>query len=221
MGSEMCIRDRYTFAPAANALRVEMFLREKELKLETISVNVREDELFKEPYNSMNPFNCIPFLELENGTIITETISICRYLDEQSNSSKLFGNDTEERAIIDMWNRRIELDGFLPLLHSVRNKTSFFKGKVVPGTRTSITQSPEIVERGIEMFDILLNRIEPHLSKNKFLLGDKFTIADITSHFMFNLSNMLKIDFGQKYKNVYRWKSDLEKRPSNPLLDND
>jgi len=211
----------YTFAPAANALRVEMFLREKELKLETISVNVREDELFKEPFNSMNPFNCIPFLELENGTIITETISICRYLDEQSNSSKLFGNDTEERAIIDMWNRRIELDGFLPLLHSVRNKTSFFKGKVVPGTRTSITQSPEIVERGIEMFDILLNRIEPHLSKNKFLLGDKFSIADITSHFMFNLSNMLKIDFGQKYKNVYRWKSDLEKRPSNPLLDND
>jgi len=211
----------YTFAPAANALRVEMFLREKELKLETISINVREDELFNEPYNSMNPFNCIPFLELENGTIITETISICRYLDEQSNSSKLFGNDTEERAIIDMWNRRIELDGFLPLLHSVRNKTSFFKGKVVPGTRTSITQSPEIVERGIEMFDILLNRIEPHLSKNKFLLGDKFSIADITSHFMFNLSNMLKIDFGQKYKNVYRWKSDLEKRPSNPLLDND
>ena len=211
----------YTFAPAANALRVEMFLREKKLKLETISVNVREDELFKEPYNSMNPFNCIPFLELENGTIITETISICRYLDEQSNSSKLFGNDTEERAIIDMWNRRIELDGFLPLLHSVRNKTSFFRGKVVPGTRTSITQSQEIVERGIEMFDILLNRIEPHLSKNKFLLGDKFTIADITSHFMFNLSNMLKIDFGQKYKNVYRWKSDLEKRPSNPLLDND
>ena len=211
----------YTFEPAANALRVEMFLREKELKLEKISVNVREDELFKEPYKSMNPFNCIPFLELENGTIITETISICRYLDEQSNSSKLFGNDTEERAIIDMWNRRIELDGFLPLLHSVRNKTSFFKGKVVPGTRTSITQSPEIVERGIEMFDILLNRIEPHLSKNKFLLGDKFTIADITSHFMFNLSNMLKIDFGQKYKNVYRWKSDLEKRPSNPLLDND
>ena len=210
----------YTFAPAANALRVEMFLREKELKLETISVNVREDELFKEPYNSMNPFNCIPFLELENGTIITETISICRYLDKQSKSTKLFGNDIEELAIIDMWNRRIELDGFLPLLHSVRNKTSFFKGKVVPGTRTNTTQSPEIVERGIEMFDILLHRIEPHLSENKFLLGDKFSIADITGHFMFNLSNMLKIDFGQKYKNVYRWKSDLEKRPSNPLIDN-
>ena len=119
-----------------------------------------------------------------------------------------------------MWNRIIELDGFLPILHSVRNKTSFFKGKVVPGTRANIDQSPEVVERGIEMFNILLNRIDPHLSKNKFLFGDKFTIADITGYFMFNLSNILKIDIEKKYKNVYRWKSDLENRPSNPMLDN-
>ena len=209
----------YTFAPAANALRVEMFLREKNIKLEKVSVNVREDELFTEPFNSMNPFNCVPFLELDDGTIITETISICRYLDEQFKSPKLFGNDNKEQAIIDMWNRRIELDGFLPLLHSVRNKTSFFKGKVVPGTRTNINQSPEIVDRGIEMYKILLGRIDPHLSKNKFLFGDKFSIADITGHFMFNLSNILKIDFEQNYKNIYRWKSDLDKRPSNPLLD--
>ena len=210
----------YTFAPAANALRVEMFLREKNIKLEKVSVNVREDELFKEPFNSMNPFNCVPFLELDDGTIITETISICRYLDEQFESSKLFGNDNKEQAIIDMWNRRIELDGFLPLLHSVRNKTSFFKGKVVPGTRTNISQSPEIVDRGIEMYKILLDRIDPHLSKNKFLLGDKFSIADITGHFMFNLSKMLKIDFEQNYKNIYRWKLEIEKRPSNPMADN-
>lgn len=210
----------YTFAPAANALRVEMFLREKNIKLEKVSVNVREDELFKEPFNSMNPFNCVPFLELDDGTIITETISICRYLDEQFKSPKLFGNDNKEQAIIDMWNRRIELDGFLPLLHSVRNKTSFFKGKVVPGTRTNINQSPEIVDRGIEMYKILLGRIDPHLSKNKFLFGDKFSIADITGHFMFNLSNMLKIDLEQNYKNIFRWKLELEKRPSNPMADN-
>ncbi len=210
----------YTFTPAANALRVEMFLREKNIKLEKVSVNVREDELFNEPFNSMNPFNCVPFLELDDGTIITETISICRYLDEQFESPKLFGNDNKEQAIIDMWNRRIELDGFLPLLHSVRNKTSFFKGKVVPGTRTNINQSPEIVQRGIEMYKILLDRIDPHLSKNKFLFGDKFSIADITGHFMFNLSNILKIDFEKNYKNIYRWKLEIENRPSNPIADN-
>ena len=116
-----------------------------------------------------------------------------------------------------MWNRRIELDGFLPLLHSVRNKTSFFKGKVVPGTRNKIDQSPEIVVRGIEMFKIFLSRVEPYLSKNKFIAGEKFTIADITAHFMFNLSKILKIDLEDEYKNVFRWKSELEDRPSNPL----
>ena len=129
----------YNFTPAANALRVEMFLNEKSINLETIQVNVREDELFKEPYNSMNPFNCVPFLELEDGTIITETISICRYIEEKYPNPVLFGSNAKERAVIDMWNRRIELDGFLPLLHSVRNKTSFFKGKVIPGTRNEIT----------------------------------------------------------------------------------
>ena len=116
-----------------------------------------------------------------------------------------------------MWNRRIELDGFLPLLHSVRNKTSFFKGKVVPGTRNEIDQSPEIVVRGIEMFKIFLSRTEPHLSNNKFIAGEKFSIADITAHFMFNLSKILKIDLEDEYKNVFRWKSELEDRPSNPL----
>ena len=88
----------YTFAPAANALRVEMFLREKNLKLEKISVNVREDELFKEPFNSMNPFNCVPFLELDDGTIITETISICRYLDEKRVRENRNAHENKQKA---------------------------------------------------------------------------------------------------------------------------
>jgi glutathione S-transferase len=86
----------YNFTPAANALRVEMFLNEKSINLETIQVNVREDELFKEPYKSMNPFNCVPFLELEDGTIITETISICRYIEENIPDPVLFGSNAKK-----------------------------------------------------------------------------------------------------------------------------
>ena len=105
----------YNFTPAANALRVEMFLNEKNIKLEIVQVNVREDEIFKEPYNTMNPFNCVPFLELDDGTVISETISICRYLESIYPTPSLFGKNSKDEAIIDMWNRRIELDGFLPL----------------------------------------------------------------------------------------------------------
>jgi len=207
----------YNFTPAANALRVEMFLSEKNIKLETVQVNVREDEIFKEPYNTMNPFNCVPFLELDDGTVISETISICRYLESIYPTPSLFGKNSKDEAIIDMWNRRIELDGFLPLLHSVRNKTSFFAGKVIPGTRNKMKQSPELVIRGIEMFKILLNRIEPHLEHNQFISGERFSIADITGHFMLNLSKILKIDLKKEYVNVFRWKMELEKRTSNPI----
>ena len=207
----------YNFTPAANALRVEMFLSEKNIKLETVQVNVREDEIFKEPYNTMNPFNCVPFLELDDGTVISETISICRYLESIYPTPSLFGKNSKDEAIIDMWNRRIELDGFLPLLHSVRNKTSFFAGKVIPGTRNKIKQSPELVIRGIEMFKILLNRIEPHLEHNQFISGERFSIADITGHFMLYLSKILKIDLKKEYVNVFRWQVELEKRTSNPI----
>ena len=207
----------YNFTPAANALRVEMFLCEKNIKLETVQVNVREDEIFKEPYNTMNPFNCVPFLELDDGTVISETISICRYLESIYPTPSLFGKNSKDEAIIDMWNRRIELDGFLPLLHSVRNKTSFFAGKVIPGTRNKMKQSPELVIRGIEMFKILLNRIEPHLEHNQFISGERFSIADITGHFMLYLSKILKIDLKKEYVNVFRWQMELEKRTSNPI----
>ena len=192
----------YNFTPAANALRVEMFLNEKNIKLETVQVNVREDEIFKEPYNTMNPFNCVPFLELDDGTVISETISICRYLESIYPTPSLFGKNSKDEAIIDMWNRRIELDGFLPLLHSVRNK---------------MKQSPELVIRGIEMFKILLNRIEPHLEHNQFISGERFSIADITGHFMLYLSKILKIDLKKEYVNVFRWQVELEKRTSNPI----
>ena len=95
----------YNFTPAANALRVEMFLSEKNIKLETVQVNVREDEIFKEPYNTMNPFNCVPFLELDDGTVISETISICRYLESIYPTPSLFGENSKDVAIIDIpWN---------------------------------------------------------------------------------------------------------------------
>ena len=204
----------YNFTPAANAQRIQMFLIEKNIEIETIQLNVREDEIFKEPYNTMNPFNCIPFLELDDGTIICETMSICRYLEELYPEPCLFGINSKERALIDMWNRRLELDGFLPLIHSLRNKTSFFIGKVIPGIRNEIKQLPELVQRGIEMFEILLNRIDPHLLNNQFISGNKFSVADITGHFMMNLSKILKIEIKNDYPNVYRWQNELSTRQS-------
>ena len=129
----------YDFPPAANAQRVRVFLAEKGIELPTQELNVRKDHQFSEPYTSMNPFHCVPFLELDDGTVIAESVTICRYLDETQPGPLLFGKTPQDRAEIDMWLRRFELDGFLPMLHAVRNHVPMFAGRVVPGTRSDLS----------------------------------------------------------------------------------
>ena len=204
----------YDFGPAANSKRVRVFLAEKGIEIPIVELNVREDDQFKEPFTSMNPFHCVPFLELDDGTVIAESISVCRYLEELHPEPSLFGRTPEERGIIDMWNRRVELDGFMPALHAVRNKVPLFAGRVVPGTRTDLTQLPMMVERGTEMADIFLARLEPHMAENAFIAGADVSIADITCWFVINMVNMLGIDVERRYPNIHRWHTEFSARPS-------
>jgi len=202
----------YDFEPAANAQRVQVFIREKDIKLPTEQLNVREGKQFSEPFTSMNPFHCVPFLELDNGTVISESISICRYLEEIYPNPALFGTTAETRAIIDMWLRRFELDGFIPLLHAVRNHVENFKGRVIPGTRTDLPQSPEMVTRGIEMGKMFLERVEPHLAENEFVAGSRFSVADITAFFTVKLTTPLEIDINSSYSAIAAWMHKMSKR---------
>ena len=204
----------YDFGPAANSKRVRMFLVEKGMEVPTVQLNVRDDEQFEEPYTSMNPFHCVPFLELDDGQVISESISVCRYLEELQPEPSLFGRTPTERALIDMWNRRVELDGFLPILHATRNHVPLFAGRVVPGTRTDLQQLPTMVERGQEMLHVFLGRLEPQLSANEFVAGAEVSIADITLFFVINMANRFEIGVAERYPGIDRWHAAFSKRPS-------
>ena len=202
----------FDFKPAANAQRVQVFIREKDIEIPTEQLNVREGKQFLEPFTSMNPFHCVPFLELDDGTVISESISICRYLEEIYPNPALFGTTAETRAIIDMWLRRFELDGFIPMLHAVRNHVENFKGRVIPGTRTDLPQSPKMVTRGIEMGKMFLERVEPHMADNEFVAGSRFSVADITAFFTVKLTRPLEIDINSSYPAVAAWMDRMSKR---------
>ena len=204
----------YDFGPAANSKRVRMFISEKGIEVPVVELNVRDDAQFKEPFNSMNPFHCVPFLELDNGTVIAESISVCRYLEELHPEPSFFGRTAEERAIIDMWNRRVELDGFMPALHATRNNVPLFKGRVVPGTRTDLEQLPTMVQRGKEMLDIFLSRLDPQLAVNEFVAGSSISIADITCFFVINMANNFEMEIESRYPNISRWHNEFSARPS-------
>lgn len=204
----------YDFPLAANSQRVQIFLTEKGLTVPTVELNLREGAQFKEPFASLNPFHCVPVLELDDGTVIAESVSVCRYLEELHPEPSLFGRNAVERATIDMWNRRVEIDGFMPILHAVRNHLPNFKGRVIPGYRSELPQLPAMVERGKDMLNVLLARIDPQLAKSEFIAGPAFSIADITGFFMMKMAKNLEMDIEGQYPNAYRWHQTLAKRPS-------
>lgn len=203
----------YDFGPAANAQRVRVYLAETGIDVPIQELNVREDHQFAEPYTSMNPFHCVPFLELDDGAVIAESITICRYLDETRADAPLFGTTPEERAEVDMWLRRAELDGFIPLLHAVRNHVPMFAGRVVPGTRTDLPQLPKMVRRGKEMATIFFDRMERHMQGRDWVALDRLTIADISGYFTYRMTRPLEMDTAA-WPNIERWFGAIAARPA-------
>ena len=202
----------YQFDLAPASKRVTFFLKETGIKVPIVQLNVRDGDQFKEPFNSLNPFNCIPFLELEDGTTISESVAICRFLEETSaTSKKLFGKTTRERAIIEMWNRRLEIDGYIPLINGIRNKFERYEGKVLPGTRNDLPQVPAIVKRGIESCRILFDRLNAHLHMTSYVAGESLSIADITGYEVVQLAIAIEMNFDE-FEVVKAWHEKLDRR---------
>ena len=204
----------YDFPPAVNAQRVRMFIAEKGLEVPTVEVDVRAGVLHEEPWRSMNPFAVVPFLELDDGTCIGESIAVCRYLEELHPENPLLGRDPKERAVVEMWNRRVELDGFMPALHALRNADPVYAGRVLPGTRNDLAQRPEIVERGKDALAILFERLDARLAASPFLAGERFSVADVTGWFMVQVASRIGVPIPDTCPNAARWRREIADRPS-------
>ena len=201
---------QFDLAPASR--RVAFFLKETGIKVPIVQLNVRDGDQFEEPFNSLNPFHCIPFLELEDGITISESVAICRFLEETNNASKkLFGKNPKERAIIEMWNRRLEIDGYIPLINGVRNKFERYEGKVLPGTRNDLPQVPAIAIRGIESCRILFNRLNAHLNTTPYVAGEALSIADITGYEVVQLAITLEMKLDE-FGKINAWYEKLDRR---------
>ena len=202
----------YQFDLAPASRRVTFFLRETGIKVPIVQLNVRDGDQFKEPYNSLNPFHCIPFLELDDATTISESVAICRYLEETYNMpTKLFGGNSLERAIIEMWNRRLEIDGYVPLINGIRNKFDRYKGKVLPGTRNDLPQVPEIADRGIDSSSILFKKLNTHLKTSTYVAGEALSIADITGYEVVGLATALEININE-FEEIKTWHEKLDRQ---------
>jgi glutathione S-transferase len=197
----------YDGGRAPNPRRTRIFLAEKgiELPIEPIDLGAMAHK--SAAYTAVNPMQRVPALMLDDGTVITESIAICRYLEALYPNPPLFGRAALEIARIEMWNRRLELHLLFPVSHVFRNSHPAMKQMEVPQVPAwAEANKPRIVE-----FLALLDR---ELHDRAFAAGDAFTVADITGLVAVDFMKPAKLAVPDELTNVKRWHADLAARPS-------
>jgi glutathione S-transferase len=177
-------------APASpNSRRVRMFLAEKGISMPLVSIDLAAGEQHGEAYRAINSRRVVPTLVLEDGTAIGEVLAIWRYLEEAYPSTPSLGTSPKDKALVTMWERRMELEGFAAVMETVRNKIPGLKGRAIAGAH-DYEQIPTLVERGRQRIADFYADLEARLGEAPFVAGDRFSAADITA--------VVTVDFATK-----------------------
>lgn len=200
----------YDFKMAPNARRARMFIAEKGLDIPTEEVDLGARGQLDPAYLEVNPMAEVPSLELDDGTIITESTAICRYLEEVFPDPPLMGRNPIEKAQVMMWDRRVEQHGFAAVAEGFRNSNPFFENRGLTGL-IDYAQIPELAERGKARFPAFLDMLEKRLAESEFVAGDRFSIADMTAFITIDFSRTIKGEIGDR-PNVQRWYDAVSSR---------
>lgn len=146
-------------------------------------------------------------LELDDGSYLSESVAICRYLEGLHPEPNLFGRDLHEQAEVERWNRRMELELFAPIARTVQNTSPIFQGR--------FKQFPEYGEEQRAIGYQRLERMDRELSGHQFVAGDRFTIADITALVAIDIGRRLAdIKIAPEFAHLTRWHDAVSGRPS-------
>ena len=157
--------------PAPNPRRVTLFLRDKRLTIPTRDVALFTGEHKSPAIVALNPRGQVPFLVLDDGRVLAETVAICRYLDELHPEPPMFGSDAWQRAETDMWIRRVETTLGAPVAQV------WVHGH--PLTARVFTQIPEAAEAARGKLAEALAWFDAQLAGKDWLAGDRYSMADI------------------------------------------
>ena len=191
---------------APNPRRVRVFLAEKGIEVPTVEVDIGKAENRAPEFLARNPMGALPLLELDDGTLLAESVAICRYFEEIQPEPPLLGIDARDRALVEMWQRRMEFEVLLPIAQTFRNTHDFFKGR--------ITQVPDYGEACRAVAEQRLEWLDGELSDREFIAGDRFTIADITGMTGIDFGAVTGIRIQPDQKNLGRWHAAVASRPS-------
>lgn len=192
--------------PAPNPRRVRMFLAEKGIDLPETLVDMRKREHKSPEYRAKNSLGQIPTLELDDGTAISETVAICRYFEETSPEPPLFGKTATEKALVDMWVRRVEFAVMMPVGNFWRHAH--------PYTAALLTQYKDFGESNKESYKGAQKWLNRELEGREFLVGDSLTMADICLLSTVDFAEWIGLPVEAEFENLTAWRARMKARPS-------
>ena len=197
----------YNNAAAPNARRVRMFLAEKGIEIEYVEVAFDKGDNQTPEFLALNSLGKVPVLQLDDGRALTESMSICRYLEEVHPDPALMGVDAYDRAHVDRWNRRMELEVFNIVANVGVHTIPFFKDRV--------QQIPEFAASQRTAAAGKFAWLDKEISDGRtFIAGDRFSVADITGMAAFGLAEALGIEVDGSLTHLHSWAERMRSRPS-------
>ena len=197
----------YDSKMAPNPRRARIFLAEKGIALPTEQVDIMAFQHKMPEYTAINPFQRMPALVLDDGTVITESIAICRYFEVLQPEPPLFGNGAKEIALVEMWNRRAEIHFFANVAAVFRHLHPAMKELEVP-------QIPAFAEASKPRVAWFLELLNGELAKREFIAGESYSVADITALVAVDFMKPARLTIPDELTHVKRWHAAVSARPS-------
>jgi glutathione S-transferase len=192
---------------APNPRRVRIFLAEKGVTLPTEPVDLGAQAHKTQQFRAINPMQRLPALVLDDGTVIAESIAICRYVEAQHPQPPLFGEGALEQALVEMWQRRVEFHLLAVVSHAFRHLHPMMAPLEVPQVAVwGEANKPRAVD--------FLTFLDSELKDRPYVAGARFSVADITAVVAVDFMKPAKIAVPENLANLLRWHREVSARPS-------
>ncbi len=196
----------WTAAVAPNPRRVDIFLNEKGIEIEKVQIDLAAKGNFEADFVAKNPLARVPVLEFDDGACLAESNAICRYFEEQQPEPALFGTDARDKALVEMWNRRMEFEVMQNITGCFRHSHPYWEGRI-----QQVNEYGELCRKNAEE---RMTWLDGELTDREFIAGDSFTVADITGICAFGIGRVAKIRIPEDHANLTRWHDAVSARPS-------
>ncbi len=205
----------YDTTGAPNPRRVRIFMAEKGIHYDKQELNIVKGENLKPEFLAINPRGLLPTLVLDDGTVLDETVAICRYLEETHPNPPLMGTDALTKSRIEARQRHMEWDGLLPAMDAFRNSFPGFSSRGLGGNVGEVKAIPELAARGKASLARFYSRLNDYLADHTWVAGDDFSIADITALCTIDFAKgAARVPVPEECTHVKRWYAAASGRSS-------